>query len=453
MLVVLMRKPLRLVLPAAACLALALAVGSCGSAAPEAVLLIVVDTLRPDHLGLYGYGRQTSPHLDRFSREALIFENAWSTSSWTLPAMASLLSGRYPAGHGAGQLKAGTEKPIPGALHGSIQTLPGVLAASGWETLALINNPFLHDRFGLGRGFGEYDYAPANNRELRRADRSVDELLERLQGLEPPFFALLHLFDPHMDYDPPPAFRGRFSGASEGPYPVTDFEGIRARAAALSPEERRFIEAAYDEEVAFVDEQLGRLFGALEKLPFGDGLLIVVTSDHGEEFFEHGSFEHGHSLHGEVVRIPLLMRGPGVNPGRSQASVTLADLPSTVLDAFGLEPLPGAEGSSLWGVAARGETLSGRALPAEGILWGPPAGALLEWPFRLLLDESLDRVSLFDLRRDFEELEDLSHESPQRVAEMAARWNLHRQQPSPPWILPQLDPETLERLRSLGYIR
>ncbi len=426
--------------------------GGCTPAAPEGVLLIVVDTLRADHLGIHGYSRATSPRLDDWSREALVFDEAWSTSSWTLPAFGSILTGLYPHRHGAGRLHPEAKIPIPSALDERIPTLPQVLAARGWKTVAVINNPFLHERFGLNRGFQTYDFAAADNNRLRRADASVDQLLERLGGLEPPFFVMLHLFDPHLAYDPPATFRGRFSQGAPTDYPVRDLASIRQRAGSFPEAENHFIQAAYDEEIAFVDEQLGRLFDALDRRGSQDRMLIVITSDHGEEFFEHGGFEHGHSLHQEVARVPLLARGPRVHPGRSSLPVSLADLAPTILDAFSLPPLSPADGVSLWSLLTGGEQLAPRGLRAEGILWGAPQSSLLFWPHRLLVEPELSRVRLYDLKRDPGETRDLSASRPDLLNPLLERWEAGRQ-PQPDWKLPDLDQETLDQLKSLGYIQ
>ncbi len=431
----------------------AIAFAGCSPSPPDSVLLIVVDTLRPDHLGAYGYARPTSPHMDQWARGARRFDQAWSTSSWTLPAFGSILTGRYPDQHGAGKLHPTAQIPIPGALNSKLPTLSERLEQGGWHTAAIVNNPFLHERFGLNRGFQRYDYSPADNVELRRADASVDLMLEWLEEIQSPFFVMLHLFDPHLGYDPPAPVRGRFTGESLEGYPVADLRGIRSRAAEISSGERQFIEAAYDEEIVFVDEQLGRLFSALDERGLDSRLLVILTSDHGEEFFEHGSFEHGHSLHQEVVKVPLLIRGPGIAAGTSPEPVSLVDLAPTILEALSLPSLPDTEGISLWPLLTEGTAPEARSLRAEGALWGPPRGSTLEYPFRLLLEPELGRVQLFNLEQDPRETQDLSAVQAERLAFLLQKWEARSQSASPDWVLPDLDRDTLERLRSLGYVR
>ena len=303
-------------------LGLILAASGCQAHAARSVLLVVVDTLRADHLGVYGYDRPTSPHLDVWAEGGAVFDQAFGTSPWTLPSVATIFTGRLPSRHLAGIFNRGPDGHPPDRsqfqqLDPALPTLAEIAAASGIATGAVINNAFLGPQFGVARGFETYDFSSAGNKRLRRADVVVDLALTWLQKRgAAPFFLVVHLFDPHMDYDPPEATRGQFSSAlvETGLPRVT--ERIRATLRRGQPFDREYLVALYDEEILFVDRQLKRLFDALDGGGLPDDVVVIVTSDHGEELFDHGWFEHGHSVYNELLRVPLIVRGPGIRPAR-----------------------------------------------------------------------------------------------------------------------------------------
>jgi arylsulfatase A-like enzyme len=203
-----------------------------------------------------------------------------------------------------------------------------------------------------------------------------------------------------------------------------------------------------------VDRQIGRLFDGLEQRGLLDETLVVLTSDHGEELFDHDGFEHGHTMFQELLRVPLLFWGPGVRPGRIETPVSLVDVLPTLLEALGLEPLPDLAGRSLWGLLGGGPDPAERALVAEGTLHGPDRKALVRWPWKLVVTTG-QPARLYDLGRDPGERRDLSQQAPERLAELleeleattraASRGRLDR---SPA----QLDEQTRAQLGELGYL-
>ncbi len=226
--------------------------------APDGVLLIVVDALRPDHLGAYGYQRPTSPHLDEWAEHAAVFERAFTTSPWTLPSFGSMLTGELPARHSAGSRVRESNWTVSSRLNDTLPTLPGVLSEAGFATGAIINNPWLPRGIGLERGFDTYDYQRPGEQEHRRAGEVVDRSLSWIaESSESPFFFMMHILDPHMTYDAPAPVRGRFtSGSSSGfELPVVEPRKIRKRVHTIADSERHFITAAYDEEIAYVDQE------------------------------------------------------------------------------------------------------------------------------------------------------------------------------------------------------
>jgi arylsulfatase A-like enzyme len=446
-------------------LAAAIATG-CGPPEPRRVILIGVDTLRADHLGTYGYERPTSPFLDTLAEQGVVFERTFATSSWTLPSFASIFTGRSMSGHAAGidtttsdeewaENQVGTygrAKLDPG-----VETIAEVISAAGIPTIAVAQNPYMDPIFGLDRGFDEYDYARGENAEKRRADVVVDHALEWIDRQEGgDFFLFVHFFDPHMNYGAPEPWGGLFTSGVEGDFslPVTGHRALRNNAATLPPYRREFIAAAYDEEIRFVDAEIERFVSALKERGIWEGSLVIFTGDHGEELFEHGGFEHGHTMYNEVVGVPLMIWGPGIMPRRTRAPATIADIAPTILEALGLEVFDGTLGRSLWPLLTRGEELPERLLVAEGALWGPDLRAGIAWPRKVILDVDSGEVRLFDLRNDPREMVDLG-DDPALVADLLERLEMQLLAASHDvrHQAVELDPEMVRRLRSLGYIQ
>jgi arylsulfatase A-like enzyme len=432
-------------------------------APPEAVVLVVVDTLRADYLGAYGHEHATSEHLDGWLASARVFERAFATSPWTLPSFGSLFTGQLPSRHGAGELRQ-REKPRSFApLEPDAITIAETLAEAGWRTAAIVNNPFLTRSFAIARGFELYDAAPTSSASYRRAEEVVDEALTWIDDhAQQRFFLLVHFFDPHLNYEAPEPFRGRFTAEQDSKLslPVSGLHEIRSGGMDLEPGDQSFIAAAYQEEIAYTDRALGRLFSELEAREIFARGLVVLASDHGEELFEHGGFEHGHAMWNEVLRVPLAFWGRGIRPGREAKPVSLVDVPVTILEAVGLEPPVELAGHSLWPHLYAGAELPARTLIAEGTLYGPDLKAIVRWPHKLFM-ETLDpsKVHLFDLEADPEERENLAASEPALVDRLmtelmatvqeaalqrGASRKLRREA--------EVSEETRQQLRSLGYL-
>ncbi|MAG69997.1 MAG: hypothetical protein CL471_06860 [Acidobacteria bacterium] len=442
-----------------ACLASLLAVAGCQGAPSHSVLLIVVDTLRADHLGVYGYDRPTSPHLDAWAEGGAVFEQAFATSPWTLPSVGTIFTGQLPSRHLAGTFARGPDGRPPdrsqfGQLDASLPTLAEAAAARGFATGAVINNAFLGPRFGLDRGFETYDFSPAGNRRLRRADVVVDRALSWLgDRVDAPFFLVLHLFDPHMQYDPPAATRGRFSSALPDTELPRVTERIRAALGRGDVFDRDYLVALYDEEVLFVDQQLGRLFEWLASTDRANDMVVMLTSDHGEELFDHGGFEHGHTAYNELLRVPLVVRGPGVEAGRHAVPVSGLDLFPTLLEALGHAAADDLPGRSLWPALAGGGLID-RPLFAERTLYGAERQAVVSWPYKMTRRSDTDEVQLFDLSADAGERHDLASARPEDVERLHDVLQTALAAASGGTAAEvDLDDETLEALRSLGYVR
>jgi arylsulfatase A-like enzyme len=314
------------------------------------VLLYVIDTLRADHLGVYGYDRPTSPAVDRFARDGVVFRNARAQSSWTRTSMVSVMTGLLPQVHGVHQRDD--------ALNRRIETLAERLKAGGYETAGFVTNGNVSPSFGLDQGFDFYRYLAESRERFEfhelsdRINRGVLPWLEARARLaeRPPFFLYAHSTDPHAPYTPRSPFRERFAPGVDPEAGAIDrvLDISASRKPAPAGVEAEFA-ALYDGEIAFNDEQFGRLLDRLKRLGLYEPTLIVFLSDHGEEFREHGGFEHGKTLYGEQLRIPLIVKLPGgAAAGRAVARIAnQIDVLPTILDAVGLEPPDDVDGRSL----------------------------------------------------------------------------------------------------------
>lgn len=427
---------------------LLLATVGCAAEPPGGIVLVVIDTLRADHMSLYGYERETTPRIDELSTSGKVFEHAYSASSWTLPGMASILTGLYPNAHGAGT-------SAHRRLREGVITLPQYLSGAGYETGAVVNVSFLDPIFGMATGFDHYDLKQATAIELRRADESLDASLEWLDGRDTsrPFFLLLHLFDVHHQFNAPEPARGVFTDAFADRYGDT-LATIESREAAEQAADVEFIKAAYDEEILWVDAQIGRLFESLRERNLHDTTWVALTADHGEAFpGEHVRKGHGMSLHDEVMRVPLVLWGPGVPAARHQEPVSTVDIVPTLLDLAQLE-VPQVSGGSLVPYLAGGAPPA-RPIYARSNYYGIELEAIVEWPYKMVVNRTARSPAIYDLSTDPGELDALRDPDNAQLTRTARR--LQRQmreiRRDRAGDAVELSPELERQLRALGYIQ
>jgi arylsulfatase A-like enzyme len=424
---------------------------ACGGApeAPPDIYLIVIDTVRADHLSLYGYDRPTTPELARRAEAGMVFENAFSAAAWTLPGFGSILTGTYPGQHGAGM-------GGPSRIDDTLPILPEILAEAGYDTGAVANVSFLNDIFGLNRGFAHYDFDPAGDVEgTRRADISVDLGLEWIdRPRDTPMFFMLHLFDAHRHYDAPPPARGVFTTQFADGYDPETLATLESRLEAERRSDLDFHVAAYDEELLWLDMQLERFFAELEARGRFEDALVILTSDHGEAFYEHHAIGHGSCLHNEITRVPFMIWEPGRSArGRVSGAVSTVDILPTVLDYAGL-PDAGGAGVSLRG-AMRGEEPAVRGILSQNRFYDTYLTALVRWPFKLILDHKNDHRMLYDLSVDPGETQDLAVDPDDDTAQLirTLRREARDLRQGKVGAQVELSPEVAERLRALGYIQ
>jgi arylsulfatase A-like enzyme len=367
------------------------------------VLLISIDTLRADYLGTYGDRHELTPHLDRFANEGVVFEQTITSSPWTLPAISSLLTGLYPRHHGAGEITDRRDPLGRSALPPGTWTLPSALHQQGYLTHAIVTNPYLALRYRLGGGFDGYENVTIESEAflsfsqttavrlinwldpgLIIGDRGeavsarAEQWLART-GRSRPFFLWLHYIDPHPPYSRPgvsrhKSFRGDtlFAPAGDDNLRLTspDVARLRSGEIRLNPEQKEQVRQLYRAEVRSVDGAVGEVLDTLDKAGLRKNTLVIVVADHGEEFWEHGGVEHGHTVYEELVHVPLLMRWPGHLPaGERVAPVTrMVDVAPTVLDLLGIEAQAGLDGKTLLPLV-RGTEQQPRVALSENLLF------------------------------------------------------------------------------------
>jgi arylsulfatase A-like enzyme len=404
----------------------ALAALCCGSGPePLNVLIIAIDTLRADHLGCYGYSRNTSPNIDKLAAGGVLCERCTSQAPWTLPSFATAFTSLYPAQHGA--------ETVRSKLRESVPTLAGILKGHGYATGAVINAPALKPAYRVNRGFDHYHMTPE---EGRVADGTTRDALEWLDTVgDDPFFAFVHYFDPHLSYSPPAPHDKVFTVDYDGPigysFNLEGFSRVRdsmfVQMQSLEPADWHRIVALYDGEIAFTDAAVADLLRGLEERDLRDNTLIILMSDHGEEFFEHGGFEHGHTLYEELINVPLLFSLAGRLPegARLARPVRVLDLAPTILDFLAIEEPAHFEGVSIRSLL-EGEGESGRAgtiLPpgvayAEAIQHGRQKKCVTAYPWKLVYELGTEEKWLHNLAEDPGEMQDVLADRPEDVARL-----------------------------------
>jgi arylsulfatase A-like enzyme len=417
--------------------------------APPDVFLISIDTLRPDHVSAYGHERKTTPFIDGLAEQGVLFTRAYSTTSWTAPALVSMLTSSYPSRHGVGQGVHGPRgrwEVIPEEL----PSLPELFREHGYRTYGLTANFGLPAERGFARGFDRYECVGAVDLEQVRL-AAAPWLAELHEGR--PWLFWLHLFDPHAPY----LAREQWLNSVE-PLPSGRFEELDGLAANRLPtvardlddERLNYLRALYDSEIRAVDEYLREIFDAV---PRAREALVVFVADHGEEFLEHGHVGHCRGVWDTLTRVPLFVRFPSATDGRRiDAAVQLVDILPTVLDELEIEAatLP-FEGTTLRPLLEGGEAAREFAFTDQSRYRAADDG---RWQF--ILDGVESSATLYDVRADPLEQRDLYTQNPSQAERMGAvlnRWLKDTGQ----WV--RFD-EALaaskakeEELRALGYLR
>jgi arylsulfatase A-like enzyme len=401
-------------------------VGACGPAAPDrrSVLVVVADSLAAGHVSAYGYARETTPRFDAFAARGALFEQACSQSSWTLPSVASLMTGLEQELHGLVDLPSREATPDPAFP----TTLAERFDAAGYRTVAIVQTPVLGGPVPIKRGFDRYTVLDFSHASLRDAvERAYVELAK---PRDEPSFVYLHVTPPHMPYQPPEPFRGCFTADDSGSSVDGSIESCR-RIHRVGLDERhpdvQRLAALYDENVVFADDALGGLIERVERLAHRRDLVVVWTSDHGEAFLEHGSQGHNSTVFEEMIRVPLAIRAldGSIAPRRIGGVASLLDLAPTLVELAGI---------GRWTAETRGvslvPSLRDGSPPPERVLTfssrhyaskperleiGARRGS-----FKLVGTRGGERAKLFDLEDDPRERSDASAAHFEVVEELSA---------------------------------
>jgi len=468
--------------------------GPAQDAFPEGpgMILIVMDTARRDHLSCYGYDRDTTPRIDEFANDAVLYERAVAPSPWTLPSHASLFTGLFPFAHGAhfvmdatGTLSAQNLDAVrvtspARPLSSRALTLAEIFRDGGYVTGAICGNTsYLHRAFGLFQGFWWYDdrrpmmaefrsnafifwqklrrqHYDLHNSYYRDAARVTDDAINWLKReKDSPFFLFINYMDPHEPYSPPPPydrkFPGTYSGFRDPEIPVMSGERD------ITPREKAHMEALYDGEIAFMDEHIGRLLDYLRKEGLYDTVPIVITSDHGECFGGHRLLYHANAVYQSEVAAALLVRVPGHSPGRESRRVQLIDLFPTILGWAGLPTPDGIHGQPLDSVTRPSMTEfypSSERIHRFGDRFNRMLRAVYRDNLKCILS-STGQPEVYDLALDPGETSNIAAQHPEMVdyARNAVdgflgAWDGDLISGEPM----ELDDEVVDRLRGVGYL-
>jgi arylsulfatase A-like enzyme len=438
-------------------LILLISTAACGPAPePPNLVLISLDTLRADRLGCYGYRRETSPNLDRLAGEAVLFEHAVSQANETVRSHRSLLTSAWP---------------VESMVRRDLEMLSDRLREAGFATGAFTDGGPMSKDFGFDQGFDEF-VEWGNGLQLKR-----QQALKWLDGLPEGqrFFLFVHCFDIHAPYAPPADYReifGKGNPSTIKPEETAEIGrrirnipsgregGDAGKPVMLSSDDRRRMSDLYDCGIRYTDEILDQFFSDLETRGMLENSIVVVFSDHGEEFWDHGSVLHGHTLYQELTHVPLIVRVPGLPAARVSERVGLIDLLPTLLDILELDPLEGAAGVSL-APLLHGAAVSrgGGALISEGIEVGHYS--VIEEGYKLIHRPDRRRYELYDLEKDPLEKVDIAGREKERVARMKKVMRRHHEAlaalprigpPKAPPAGKPLEQRTVDRLRQLGYL-
>jgi arylsulfatase A-like enzyme len=439
------------------------------------VLIVLIDALRADRLGAYGYHRNTTPKIDKIANSGWRFATAVAQAPWTKPSIGSLITGLYPRqtsiSSGTWAQEGHEGEVLVRALAANHITLAEVLASNGYETAAFGENHHLLPSLGFAQGYYTYDwYEPprlgALGKFVKRfqpefAATWINEhfinWLDANEGRK--FFAYLHHIDVHWPYKSPPPFSGMYTTSppsedfNSDKFMIRATEGLRQDSETRpSMETLRAMSDAYDEGIRHVDSEIGRLFDELSRRGLYDKTLIIITADHGEEFMDHGSLGHGRTLYEELIRVPLIVKfpcpGPHCDSRTVLAQVELVDVFPTVMRVIGLEPRPHLAGRDLAGAV----TNSAAAYSEYANLI---ATRMPDWKW--IYDEKNDSGELYNLKQDPRELHDLANQETE-VREMFTTQVLdftvvHQRSAAVDATTIEADQTMLENLKALGYVK
>jgi arylsulfatase A-like enzyme len=443
---------------------------SCGRVAspPRNLVVILIDTLRSDELGIMGSPIPTSPYLDRIAARGAFVERCYTVSPWTLPTIATLHTGLYPSNHGA----IGPRR----ALSPEAVTLAEMLSEKGYSTGGVVSQYFLRERYGLHQGFEKYSFEEVkflggamgafdtNYISSEGVTRRAREMLREFAAGPKPFYLFVHYYDPHSDYMRHPQFAlaqgdgGRIRGGEKQ-------AELREISESMEPFELEFLRGIYREEIRWTDLHVGRLLSTLAELGVGDETLVLITSDHGEEFQSRGKhIGHCIELYDEDIRVPLIILDPRAKGRVLRGPVSLVDVPPTLLDLMHVE----VAGTSFQGKSFASDLLGKKEkshLPIFCETDFVPTDeerkeneshrrAIVNDPWKIIRNLQTGEVELYDLAADPAERVDLSKIRTDVLAQHGSdldQWMTQIAKNGLEVREIEIRQRSLEQLRALGY--
>jgi arylsulfatase A-like enzyme len=423
---------------------------------PQLIVLITIDALRADHLGVYGYQRPTSPRIDAFARESIVIDDAIAQAPYTKASIASLMTGLYPSAHKTFTVSSAVADAMDGDVDGSLPitdvlqpdltTLAEALKARGYATAAFTTNPFLIADFGFSQGFDRFEFVAGDG--FAPAEDVLDPALQVIASSAKPLFVWMHVMEPHSPYAPRAAM-AKLLPPLAPPRLIPDEVTVPPYLADSASRDVRYYESLYDAEIRSVDAAIGNFLDALRERPAWRNTAVVITADHGEEFLDHGGLEHNTTLYDEMIRVPLIVRIPWLAPRYVAAQAQLVDLMPTLAALAGApltEPIHGRDLRPL----LRGETAA--PVPAFAERVGEQVAVRTrDWK---LIAGPRDGRELYALTRDPREQHTLA--LPRRLVEMEAimRRLLGEAVSAGKRVDGEstpIDPDVRQRLEALGY--
>lgn len=421
------------------------------------ILLLVLDTLRADHLSGYGYERDTSPVLDRFAKENRKFDYAVTAAPWTPASLASIMTGQYVSSHGMMPLNdRDMSKAASSVLNPNLETLAEVLKKNGYRTGGITSNPWTGDEFGFEQGFEDYRFR--DRAIAAEVNKEGMEIISSFKGGKDPFFVYMHFIDPHDPYRPPDEYAELYKG------------NLKKR--SYDDKMQQFINR-YDGEIKYLDTELGKFFSWLKEQSLYENTMIIIVADHGEQFMEHGNHRHGFKLFNDEVHVPLLIKSDERGESGTEISDTVStiDIFPTIMDRIGLPTPTLYQGVSLLAedalsnragvfseirrhfnlkavVSVDGQKLMLKApLPARDSI-GPDLSK--EW-------KDIETVGVFDRFADYAEVKPLENTaltaSMQTLFDSVYQAARRVKTDSAPAQNKEISDSTLEKLKSLGYLQ
>ncbi len=419
------------------------------------VVIIVIDTLRADHLSLYGYGRETSAGLSAFAEDSIVVESSLANAPWTKPSMASMFTSLYPSQHGV------VEEETSNRLADSLLTFPEVFAEQGYQVIGFSENPHISKGRGFAQGFERLSLKPGFQADSEWVLSGAKKWL-RTREEGSPFLLYLHFLDPHGPYEPKNSsdFLGNLQ--SEHKLVKAGLVGKLVKDGRLTEElsqtDRDYLIALYDAEVREITQDVSQVFAMLQQHGLSDDTIVLLTSDHGEELFDHGSLKHGYWLFDEALHVPMIWRIPGlgarhVGTAREQL-VRHIDVAPTLFELLGFEAQTHFQGRSVVPLL-RGESMPPVPHLAESSWRGINRQAVRDGGWKLIVDELSGRAQLFDLDSDPSETIDLAAEQPDQVARLRELLFHLTRMPSGVRVegaRGEVDVEAEDALRAIGYL-